>query len=396
MPSGSGGAELTGGTSTGGRGTGVGGAGGQTNGSAGACANENSRTVAVPPVIEFAIDVTGSMADQRAYPNDPTNTATKWQEMQRILPGVFQSFPADWAVGVSYFRKPDNGCFVGDQSVPIDVLSAAQQAAISASVQRRGPKGTTTAADNVQGATPTLAAWRFALSQLTGWSNPAFTGSARSVVLVTDGVPTVNADGCTYVNPITQAEYDQEIATVQSEGQAAGVETYVIGVLGSENPQGATYDPMFMLSLWAIAGGTGKPGCAPQSGVPNASTVNPRGTYCHFDLTANPDFATGLVSALTEIARGQISCTYQVPPPPSDGRIFDLENIAVTYSPGSGTPRNLGKASSSACQDGQWYVSQTDSSGNPSTLELCPDTCATAKADPGAQVTVTFTCLYRQ
>jgi hypothetical protein len=392
---GTGGANA-GGSSSASGGSNTAGATSQTGGAGGACANESSQTTSVPPVLEFVIDVTGSMADQPAYPNDPTNTASKWQVMQGVLPGVFQSFPADWAVGVSYFRKPDTGCFVPDQSVAIDVLTATQQTAIGASIARRGPKGNTTAADNVQGATPTLAAWRFGLTQLTGWSNGAYANSERSIVLVTDGVPTVNADGCTYVNPITQAEYNSEITTVQTEGQAAHVKTYVIGVLGSENPQNATYDPMYMLSLWAIAGGTGQAGCTPVSGTPSGNTTNPRGTYCHFDLTTNPDFATGLVAALQQIATGQISCTYQVPPPPADGRIFDLQNITVTYSPSSGGPRTLGKAPSSSCVGGQWYVSQTDANGNPATLELCADTCAAAQGDPGATVEVTFTCLYRQ
>jgi len=75
---------------------------------------------------------------------------------------------------------------------------------------------------------------------------------------------------------------------------------------------------------------------------------------------------------------------------------FDLQNITVTYSPSSGSSRTLGKAPSSACVGGQWYVSQTDANGNPATLELCPDTCAAAQGDPGAMVEVTFTCLYRQ
>jgi hypothetical protein len=392
---GTGGAH-TGGSSSASGGTNTAGTTSQTGGAGGACANESSQTTSVPPVLEFVIDVTGSMADQPAYPNDPTNTASKWQVMQSVLPGVFQSFPADWAVGVSYFRKPDAGCFVPDQSVPIDVLTAAQQAAIDDSIARRGPKGNTTAADNVQGATPTLAAWRFGLTQLTSWSNSAYANSERSIVLVTDGVPTVNADGCTYVNPITQAEYNSEITTVQTEGQAAHVKSYVIGVLGSENPQNATYDPMYMLSLWAIAGGTGRAGCTPVTGTPSGNTVNPRGTYCHFDLTTNPDFATGLITALQQIATGQISCTYQVPPPPTDGRIFDLQNITVTYSPSNGGPRPLGKAPSSSCVGGQWYVSQTDANGNPAMLELCPDTCAAAQGDPGAAVEVTFTCPSRQ
>jgi hypothetical protein len=85
-------------------------------------------------------------------------------------------------------------------------------------------------------------------------------------VLITDGVPTVARDGCTQMIPITQAEYEAWIGSVESEGTAAGVDTFVVGVLGSEDPQGATYDPMYMLSRWAVAGHTAPAGCAPQPG----------------------------------------------------------------------------------------------------------------------------------
>jgi hypothetical protein len=214
-------------------------------------------------------------------------------------------------------------------------------------------------------------------------------------VLITDNVPTVTNDGCTVQNPITQAEYDSLIAQVQGNGLGGTpqVKTYVVGVLGSEDPQGATYDPMYELSLLAIAGGTGAAGCTPVSGVPSDTTVNPRGTYCHFDLTSNPDFATGLQTALEAISRGQISCTYTVPEAPTDGRVFDLRNITITYTPSNGSPSDLVKADNSSGAGGQWYVSATDLNQNPTELQLCPDTCAAARGDPGSQIEVTFTCL---
>jgi hypothetical protein len=151
---------------------------------------------------------------------------------------------------------------------------------------------------------------------------------------------------------------------------------------------------MYELSLLAIAGGSGANGCTPRSGTVVNDTVNPRGTYCHFDLTSNPNFEAGLIAALQEIATGQISCTFTVPPPPTDGRVFDLKNITITYTPGSGgTARKLTQAGDASCVGGQWYVSQLDANQNPAELQLCPDTCAAAQGDPGAQINVTFTCL---
>jgi hypothetical protein len=387
---GGGSSEVGGGSNTGG-GSGVtggasstGGVNTSTGGAGGACANQTSETTAVPPILQFVIDVTGSMSSD-AYPNDPNNNATKLAELKRILPPVFAGFPSDWAVGVQFYNYAQGGgCYVGRQAVSIAALST-NLVAINAAI----------AGVNALNWTPTYAAWAYGLGQVRAFSDPVYAKSPRSIVLITDGVPTVTNDGCTIQNPISQAEYDALINQVQANGMGGTppIKTYVIGVLGSQDPQGATYDPMYQLSLLAIAGGTGVSGCTPTSGVPGTTDVSPRGTYCHYDLTSNPDFATGLQNALAAIGGGQISCTYTVPPPPSDGRVFDLKNITLTYIPSSGISRVLGQAANASCAGGQWYVSQTDAGGNPTELQLCPDTCAAASGDPGAQIEVTFVCL---
>jgi hypothetical protein len=346
----------------------------------------------LPPILEFVIDVTGSMADQRAYPSDPNNTATKWQETQRVLPGVFQSLPATWAVGVSYFRKPDNGCFVPDQSVPIGVLTAAQQTAIADSLGRRGPKASTNAADNVQGATPTLAAWRFGLSELQNYSAPAgYAQSPRYIVLITDGVPTVNADGCTYVNPITQAEFDSEISIVGTEGQAASVKTFVVGVLGSEQTQNATYDPLFMLSRLAAAGGTEKPaGCVPVSGTVNTSVtptaLTARGSYCHYDLSASANYAQALIDALGSIANSVISCHYTVPAPPA-GQAIDPKKTVMVYEDGSGGYYLVLENTAASCDRGWHFTDATNTA-----IEICDITCKLLQNNPKAALSLVFGC----
>jgi hypothetical protein len=344
-----------------------------------------TNTQSVPPVLEIAIDVTGSMGDD-AYPTDSSNNASKWSEMQRVLPGVFASLPSNWAVGLTFWNRP-SGCYSGQQAVGIAPLNTPLQVAnLSNSVGQQRPNGYT----------PTIAAWRFALSQLQMWTPPpGYEQSPRYIVLITDGVPTVTEAGCTVQNPITQAEYDRWIPMVEAEGTAAGIDTFVVGVLGSEDPQNATYDPMYMLSRWALAGHTPQPaGCVPTSGtVANSNLVSPRGSYCHFDMTSNPDFAGGLTAALQAIATQVISCSYSVPTAPP-GMIIDPTGITVTYTPGGGgTPRVLRKASSSACTDGQWYVVSQDAAGMPTELELCATTCDTVSNDNGAQMGVTFKCI---
>lgn len=353
-----------------------------------------------PPILEFAIDVTGSMADLPAYPNDPGNDASRWDEMQRVLPSVFDSLPASWAVGVSYYRKPDDipsediwRCFEPDPSVPIGLMDDAQKSSIGDSLARRGPKPNTTDPDNVQGATPTLAAWRFALSELTGWSAPSgYEDSPRYIVLITDGVPTVNADGCTYVNPITQDEYDQEIEIVEEEGQAAGAKTFVVGVLGSEQTQNATYDPLYMLSRFAVAGGTEEPaGCVPTSGTVDTSVepsvMTARGEYCHYDLSASDDFAGSLVTALQAITSSVVSCSYTLPPPPDSSESIDPALTNLVYADGNGGHYLLLPNTSDTCDRGWRFTDASQSA-----LEICGVTCDLLQANPSARLNVVFGC----
>ena len=288
------------------------------------------------------------------------------------------------------FRKPDNGCYSPDQPVAIDMMSAAHLADIEDAIARRGPKGNTNAADNVQGATPTYAAWKNGLDTITAYNAPAgYESSNRYIVLITDGVPTVNADGCTYVNPIIQSEYDSEIVTVTQEGNAAGVKTFVVGVLGSEQAQNATYDPLFMLSKLAIAGGTEKPaGCAPVSGTLNTdrTALETRGSYCHYDLSQSTNFGSDLVNTLSDIAATMISCTYSLAAPPA-GQTVDPNKTVIVYNDGNGNNSVVLPNTSDSCDKG-WHF--TD--GTKQTVEICSQTCAILQANAKASLNVVFGC----
>ncbi len=101
----------------------------------------------------------------------------------------------------------------------------------------------------------------------------------RYAVLVTAGSPNVNRDGCTWGSAkpdtcteawVTEEEYDFFIAQVQRLGIPSRVRTFVIGLPGSENPRGASFDPLFMLSRFAAAGGGADAGCVPGEGLVEA------------------------------------------------------------------------------------------------------------------------------
>jgi hypothetical protein len=189
-----------------------------------------------------------------------------------------------------------------------------------------------------------------------------------------------------------ETEYDTEIAAVKSEGEAAGVKTFVVGLRGTANPLGASYDPLFKLSQWAVAGGTSEPaGCVPTSGVPVGNALSPRGTYCHLDLTTQADFPTAFVEAMDTIRVRARSCTLAVPPPPAPWP-YGSEWITLTYSSESVAPRVLSRASDNLCTDGQWYVRATDLDGFPQAIELCPNVCSVYVVDPGAVIEVMLTC----
>jgi len=215
--------------------------------------------------------------------------------------------------------------------VPIAPLDPTQLSAITTAINAVVPVG----------ATPTMAAWQYAFTELQAWPAPdAYADSSRFIVLITDGIPTITNDGCWQgsgsasngTDAIAEAEYNAMITSLGTQGTAAKINTFVIGVLGSENPQGAAYDPLFKLTQVAVDGNTATKGCTPAAGLPSGFTVSPRGTYCHFDMTANPDFAAGLAAALNQFSTTVFPCSFVVPPAPP-GKLYKPDETRVNYTP---------------------------------------------------------------
>jgi hypothetical protein len=86
------------------------------------------------------------------------------------------------------------------------------------------------------------------------------------------------------------------------------------------------------------------------------------------------------------VERREIACDFALPPPPA-GREFDLDNVAIAYSPGGGAQAvKFGQALAlDDCLPEAFYIAGDR-------LNLCPSTCAAVRQDPVASVTVLFTC----
>jgi hypothetical protein len=330
------------------------------------------------PILEFVIDASGSMVDDPADPSNP-NGPSKWDVFSQTLPNVFSSLPASFAVGVTYYHL-NGGRYTGTQAVAIAPLADAQKTALGASVSRANPGGYT----------PTYCAWKFGFDTLGLWQAPAdYASSPKYIVLITDGVPTVKSDCQTTQNPISQSEYDTEIGLITTQGkpgQPGGVKTFVISVVGSENPQNATYDPLYMLSKLAEVGGTAKAGCTSVSGTPAGDTLNPRGTYCHIDLSQSTNLSADLTGAIGNIATSVLSCTYSVPPS-ADGQPVDPDKTVLVFNDGSGNNMLILQNTSGTCDKGWHFTDATRTQ-----IEICGVSCEKIQNAPNASLQLVFGC----
>ncbi len=340
-----------------------------------ACQGWSAEPEGGPAVLEFQVDVTLSMNSQTTS----TGNQSKWAVMQTALPEALAALPEQWAIGLAFFNGRVGECYQGRQAVPIALNTQQQKDALSQAIQGQRP------ADY----TPTQAAWQFAYDQLQ-----AYTGSNKYVVLVTDGVPTINNDpGCTIGSTglaIGLDEYTRFIDTVRAATTASGTKTFVVGVPGSEQLQQADYDPMYELSLLAEAGQTGIAGCTPASGTPSGGgmngTVNPRGTYCHYDMTQTTDFATGLKNTIQTIGNAVLNCNYNVPPAPT-GQTIDPNKVVLIYEDGSGNAFLVLQETGATCDRG-WTFTDADKTK----INICDKTCSLLQSNPSAKLTLMFGC----
>jgi hypothetical protein len=168
------------------------------------------------------------------------------------------------------------------------------------------------------------------------------------VVLATDGQP---GDGC-------GASLDNSAASAAAGlGGDPSVPTYVIGV----GPLTANLDTI------ASAGGTAK-----------AFSVDDGNT-------------SAFLEALKQIKQQAVACEFALPVPPG-GTNLNLNKVNFQYTPGGGQTGTLPNTPDLGTCDpakGGWYY---DDPLQPSKILLCPASCSTLQADPGAKVDILLGC----
>lgn len=306
-----------------------------------ACATASLVGETVPVTMFLVFDKSGSMLDDQ-----------KWAGAKAALTAFFQSDEsAGLRVALRFF--PDDApvpgcdevaCSVEACATPLVDVGELTTAPASSDPQQ---KALVEAIDAVtpSGETPMYPA----LAGAAAWATlHAVPGEKMVIVLVTDGEP----NGCN--------EDVGAIAGVAASALAsAGVLTYAIGMEGSSPAQ---------MSQIAVAGGTG------EALVIGGGSVH-----------------TALLAALSDIKTAELACTLAMPTPEAAGAEVDPTLVNVNYAPADGgaavtLPQVAGPA---ACAAGGWFY---DDPLEPTTIELCPATCAAVQADKGATLEVLLGC----
>jgi len=324
-----------------------------------ACSDQFAPAAARPPLIQFVVDTSGSMSWVAGTNRVPkSGEQSKWQITQQALAAAIDAMPDDIAVGLAYFpnlRQGDAQCYRPEVAAPLAPLAADQRALIQQVNEAESPSG----------GTPTHGAYNFGVEQLkaTTLDGPRF------LLLITDGTPTYTL-ACTG-NGRARVDATPLIDDVRARFDDSQIRTFVIGAPGSE-------DARDELSTMASVGGTAGPGC--NVGGP---------AFCHFDMTAEPDFSKALNQALAQITQATLACDYAVPTPPG-GLHLDFNDARVVLESGGASVREFERATSNDCAEG-WQFGADRAS-----IHLCPATCnelqGLLQQDPTLDVSIKFGC----
>jgi len=335
-----------------------------------ACVGWSSEGENLPALIDFVVDVSGSMLDTAAN----TSGRSKWAITQQALQDAVDALPTWTAVGMLLwpnrdtdpkhtYAGPFEDCINTGAMVPIAELGAA------GSDQRNLISSALTNA-YAAGGTPMADAYNYALSAVL---DRKFVG-AQYMVLITDGQPTIQL-GC---NGIGAEKYPVDFGpvldSVANAWQQYVIETFVIGSPGSEAQSYTNIDGRDLLSATAKAGNTGPADCD-NSGVPE---------YCHFDMSTVADFAAGFTSALQYITGQVLPCDFYVDP---KDQTVDKNALNVIYKINGSTDwgqlKLVAPSPDDSCPQGNgWYLDPAD----PTHFILCPATCELIHKDVGAVV----------
>ena len=296
-----------------------------------ACAETKVQAVPLPLSMYLLLDRSGSMT-----------FANKWSTAVDGITQFVQAPEASGAkVALQYFPLDVGhdcaGGAYGVPEVPLGLLPG-HAPSIVASLSAALPEGTTTPLEGALNG----------ISQFCSSYASAPPGMDEKVVgvLVTDGMP----DG-----PCDNTLAGLKAIAAASFGGTPSIPIYVMGMSGAD---------FTVLGEIAASGGT--------QGAYSVTTGGP----------------AAFLAALEEIRADAVGCAFSMPQP--DAGTVDLDQVAVLYQTGSGSPQTLPRvADETSCGIG-WYF---DVNAAPTTVHLCASTCNILKGDPQASIDISLGCL---
>jgi len=278
--------------------TGIGNFGGSSSGQGGLtgngggmeCGSREMPSSKLPPDILIVLDASGSM-DEDAMNMSCTGgcgAMSKWALMTPAINTVVSQTEMDVNWGLKFFADMGTTCGVSPNTVAVNV------APMNAAAVGMAITGRTSANGGVANGsrTPTRAGEDAAVTYLNGLAdtNPKF------IVLATDGSPNCPATGNTNNDDTAGA------VTAVTNAKTAGVGTFVVGISAGGAPEMA-------LNMMAVAGGY------PQVGQPTQ----------YYPVSSTTEFA----AVLRTLVGMATTCTFSVPPPPTDDGSTSRGDIAV-------------------------------------------------------------------
>ena len=381
--SGRGGASGFGGTGISGAAGGSsdpGGAGGEGGYEGETCAASTQEAELTPANLLFVLDKSGSMncnppegdealnARCALFPiqEDP-NEPTKWEVTRLALVDALDTLAVQTNIqgGLMLFPVPERAassatprqeaCWVdGVADVEVGALDASGRDEIETVLEAVAPAGET----------PIVGATILGYKYLSEAIRAGDIEGNHFVVLLTDGAETCEKG-------LLQKLVREDVPNAR----LWNIRTFVIGAPGSEQARS-------LLSDIAFEGGT-----APTSQCQHGGSDPDMGD-CHFDMTGSSNFARDLAAALEEISRTTVlACEYEVPENPDGGGV-NLDEVNVTFTPGTGRRERILKNDSGDCDsvDGWQY------SDDFAKIVLCGDVCDRVKADSEGTVSIELGC----
>jgi hypothetical protein len=347
---GQGASGVGGGAASGGR-PNVGGFGGTSSGSAGMtgsgggveCGAFDKPSSKLPPDILIVLDASGSMDQDatNAMCSGGCGAMSKWALMTPAINTVVQQTETDVNWGLKFFADMGTTCGVAANTVAVNV--APMNAAMVASAITGRTSGNGGVANGSR--TPTRAGENAAVTYLTGLAdtNPKF------IVLATDGSPNCPATGSTDNDDTAGA-----VGAVRA-AKTAGIPTFVVGISAGGAPEMA-------LNMMAVEGGY------PQVGQPTQ----------YYPVSSTNEFA----AVLRTLVGMASTCTFSVPPPPTNDGTTSRGDIAVKGTSGG--------AATTIPLDGTNGWSYTDASMT--SIVLHGTACDQVTAGTITTVTIVFHC----